>query len=285
MDINPDVLEVARHFTDVNHGVTSDPRARVAIDDGRHFLATPGPRFDVISFEPPPPTASGAVDLYSREFYEAVRARLAPGGIVTQWIPLDQQSDALDKALIRSMQDVFPEVSLWIPSKLEAVVVASDRPLDADAARIAARLAHPDVRRSLEEVGFQGAEDLLGTFVMGDVALRSYTRGAAAVTDDLPAVEYFRDQDAEGFSPADLLAVAESPASLVRGEGLDASRLARAADANRRLIRAHVFGQQKDRDAARREVAAAEAADGSTVYTRYLDNLEYGCLMYEPNGS
>src|SRR5262249_56240181 len=34
----PNVIRAARFFPEVNHGVLDDRRARVTIDDGRHFL-------------------------------------------------------------------------------------------------------------------------------------------------------------------------------------------------------------------------------------------------------
>jgi spermidine synthase len=57
VDINPDVFELARHFERDHRGVLRDPRGRPRVDDGRRFLASTSARFDVISLEPPPPTA------------------------------------------------------------------------------------------------------------------------------------------------------------------------------------------------------------------------------------
>jgi predicted membrane-bound spermidine synthase len=50
-------------------------------------------RYDVITLEPPPPSAAGVANLYSRDFYELARARLAPAGLVAQWWPLPAQND------------------------------------------------------------------------------------------------------------------------------------------------------------------------------------------------
>ncbi len=63
-------------FEEVNHNVFSDPRVHRVVDDGRHFLLSTDQRFDVVSFEPPPPRAAGVVNLSSRDFYALVKAKL-----------------------------------------------------------------------------------------------------------------------------------------------------------------------------------------------------------------
>src|SRR5262249_1217533 len=65
-----------------------DPRVRLHIDDGRQFLETTATRFDLITGEPPPPRTPGAVNIYSREFFQLVHDRLADGGIATYWLPV-----------------------------------------------------------------------------------------------------------------------------------------------------------------------------------------------------
>ncbi|HEY8075374.1 MAG TPA: fused MFS/spermidine synthase, partial [Labilithrix sp.] len=106
VDVNADVVAAAPLFETSNYGVAKDPRVHIALDDGRHFLLSSDRRFDVISFEPPPPTAAGVVSLYSREFYAIVASRLREGGVLAQWIPLDHQSDAHDRMLVKSILDV-----------------------------------------------------------------------------------------------------------------------------------------------------------------------------------
>ena len=69
-------------------GVLARPGARIVVDDGRRFLERTGDRFDIITVDPPPPVeAAGSSLLYSEEFFAAARARLAPGGIMQQWLP------------------------------------------------------------------------------------------------------------------------------------------------------------------------------------------------------
>lgn len=272
VDLNRDVLALAHHFQSSNLSVLADARTRAIVDDGRHHLRADPARYDVISFEPPPPRAAGAVNLYSREFYELVKARLEEGGMMSQWIPLDQQSDVLARMLIRSMLDVFTHVQLWIPARAEGVLIASDGPMAIDLAQWRARWADPGVKASLADVGYDTPESLLGAFMLGDAALRRYVGELPAVTDDRPAIEYFLSAPSQPYS-IDALLIAAEPLVV---EGAD---LASHAQAHRMLLRAHALGQGGEPELASGQVDLAAARAGESVYTDYLQRLEYGCLV------
>ena len=55
-------------------------------------------RYDAIVSQPSHPWTAGASHLYTREFFELVRSRLAPDGVFVQWIGLP----FVDEALFRS---------------------------------------------------------------------------------------------------------------------------------------------------------------------------------------
>ena len=88
------MLALAPHFASVNRGVLDRagkpgrPEVRVFVDDARRFVLGSRDAYDVITLEPLLPYTPGAVHLYTREFYELCRARLAPGGAVCQWFPI-----------------------------------------------------------------------------------------------------------------------------------------------------------------------------------------------------
>ncbi len=277
VDTNPDVLAAAPHFAEHHHGVTEDSRVRVVFDDGRHYLRASARRYDVISFEPPPPRAAGVVNLYTTEFYRQAKARLAPGGVVAQWIPLQQQADGLTRGLVASMLESFSEVTLWIPSDYEAVLVAADRPLPVDVAAWEARTREPSVARSLADVGFTSPYGLMGTYVAGTEALRRWVGGAAPMTDDRPAVEYFLFNGDTPFDAGPLLALARPPA-LTQAEGLDAMRLSRELEANRLVLESTRLKRQGQWEQARARVEEARSAVGDNAFLTFLRELELDCL-------
>jgi len=62
-----------------------------------------------------PPTFAGVNALYSQEFYEIVASRLAPGGVVAQWLPLHLVPPFHAASVAATFQRVFPDAILWVP--------------------------------------------------------------------------------------------------------------------------------------------------------------------------
>jgi spermidine synthase len=173
-----------------NLGLISDPRVELRVGDGRHELQRRPDRYDLITLEPPPPTAAGVANLYSREFYELCRDRLEAGGLMAQWWPLPAQNDEDSRSLVRSFLDVFPHATVWTTELHEMLLVGSMRPLTLDGPRIAARFSRPDTARALTEVGIESAAALLATWITDRRGLESYAGDARAVTDDRPVIEH-----------------------------------------------------------------------------------------------
>jgi spermidine synthase len=173
-----------------NLGAASDPRIEVRIGDGRQGLLRGRERYDVVTLEPPPPSAAGVANLYSSDFYALARRRLAPGGLLAQWWPLPAQNDEDSRSLVRSFLDVFPQVTLWTTELHEMLLVGSERPLVLDSGRVSARFAPTETARALAEVGIESPEAALATFVTDRTGLERYVAGAAPVTDDRPLVEH-----------------------------------------------------------------------------------------------
>ena len=95
VELVPGVARAARALVRRrNRGVYDDPRARSCSTTARNFLRATRARFDVIVARPLRAVAGGRGALYTREHFEAVRARLAPGGLFCQWLPLYQLSEA-----------------------------------------------------------------------------------------------------------------------------------------------------------------------------------------------
>jgi spermidine synthase len=189
VELLPAVVRAARHF-EGNYRVTEDPRIELRLADGRHELLLHDQRWDLITLEPPPPVAAGVVNLYSRDFYDLCRRRLAPDGLMAQWLPLATQNDEDTRTLVRSFLDAFPHATLWTTELHEMLLVGSVEPHGLDATRAAARLAEPPVAAALAEVGVPDLAALLATYVTDRRGLEAYAGDAPAVTDDHPRIEH-----------------------------------------------------------------------------------------------
>lgn len=118
-ELVPEVVTAARKYMtnvkgyDFTGGLFSDPRARVMVEDGRHYLMASGERFDMINSDLFVPFRSGAGSLYSLEHFESVKASLNPGGVFFQWLPLYQLTEYEVMIIARTMLEVFDQVTLW----------------------------------------------------------------------------------------------------------------------------------------------------------------------------
>ena len=111
VDVSPGLVELSlRRFAQFNHGLAHDRRVRFHLDDGRHFVghAAEG-TYDLVSMEPPPPTADGVFSLYSLDFYRQVRRCLSDRGVFMQWLPLYRLSPRDALGILRTQTEAFPE--------------------------------------------------------------------------------------------------------------------------------------------------------------------------------
>jgi spermidine synthase len=188
-ELLPGVVRAAPNFNG-NFGVTADARVTLRIADGRHELLRSADHYDLITLEPPPPTAAGVVNLYTRDFYALARQRLEPGGLLAQWWPLATQNDEDSCSLIRSFLDVFPYATLWTTELHEMLLIGSVEPIQLDATRVAERFARPGVSAVLKEVGITSPAALLATYVTDRAGLERFALDTAPTTDDRPRLEY-----------------------------------------------------------------------------------------------
>jgi spermidine synthase len=190
-ELLPGVVRAAPIFTG-NYGVASDPRIDLRLSDGRRELLRHTESYDLITLEPPPPSAAGIANLYSRDFYALARSRLKPNGLLAQWLPLHTQTDEDTRSLVRSFRDVFPYATLWTTELHETLLVGSFTPIELDVNRIVTRFNRPDISSSLTEVGVSSPEALLATWVTNRAGLEQYAANTLPVTDDRPRIEYGR---------------------------------------------------------------------------------------------
>ncbi|MDH5774650.1 MAG: spermidine synthase, partial [Nitrospirota bacterium] len=188
-ELLPEVVRAAEQFQG-NFGAATDPGLDIRLRDGRRELLSNEQGYDLITLEPPPPSAAGVVNLYSTDFYELACARLRPGGLVAQWLPLPTQNDEDTRSLVRSFLDVFPYATLWTTELHEMLLVGSLEAVNLDVPRIIERFTKPELASALREVGIASPEALLATWVTDRSGLETYAGDALPITDDQPRIEY-----------------------------------------------------------------------------------------------
>ena len=158
----------------------SDARWTLEYGDGRRTLAREDALYDVIQADAILPEGSHSGLLYSEEFLEQVRRRLAPGGLYVQWAPTLR--------VVETFTAVFPHALLLLPGN---VLVGSDSPITFAPEALAARLAQPAMRSHLA-AGNPGFADYASLFGEGVVRWGPGTpRAAASLSDVFPRDEFY----------------------------------------------------------------------------------------------
>lgn len=193
VEIDPQVVEAAReHFAKASDNALDDPRVRVVTNDGRNYVDSAEGRYDVITSEPPNIWVSGVSGLFTQEFYQAADRRLAPGGILCQWVPLYEMEKQDFRIMLHTVRSVFQYVTFWqIGSDL--AIIASNTPFKVELHQVLQKIQDLDVRRDFAEAGYsmQGAVDLLNApAVFPDQVPAFLGQVNTTNTDDKPVLEF-----------------------------------------------------------------------------------------------
>ena len=198
VEISPEVVEASHLFTAVNHRALDDPRTRLILGDGRSHLALSSAQYDVVISEPSNPWMAGVAALFTREFFEAVRDRLAPGGIFCQWAHTYDISEADLRSVVQTFASVFPQGTMWLVGDGDLLLVGSAAPLDQRLGSIDAGWSLPGVADDLAAVSMRDPFGLLSMFVGGPAELALFGAGADIQRDDRMALEFSGPRSVNG---------------------------------------------------------------------------------------
>jgi len=198
VEIEPLVPKVvSQYFHEYNFDVLSQPKVRVEIDDGRHFLLTTNQTFDGITSDPFDPWVKGTAALYTKEFFELARRRLNPGGVLTQFVQLYESNEEAVKSEIATFFEVFPNGIVFANNVMgqgyDVVLLGQAEPNRIDVDRMQELLKTPEyaaVAQSLKEIGFYSAADLLSTYVGQASDLRPWLKDAVINRDRNLRLQY-----------------------------------------------------------------------------------------------
>ena len=104
---------VSRYFEDHNYHVVDNPKVALHIDDARHLLLTTTRRSTRSRRTWSIPGSRASPTLFTREFFELVKRRLNPGGVVTQFVQLYESNSEAVKSEIATFVEVFPNTIVW----------------------------------------------------------------------------------------------------------------------------------------------------------------------------
>ena len=190
-EIEPLVPEsVSKYFAEHNFAVVSNPKVKVHLDDARHYLLTTDEKFDAITSDPLDPWVKGAATLYTREFFDVVKAHLNPGGVVTLFVQMYESNEEAVKSEVATFLEAFPEGAVFANTingqgyDLVLFGQLGGGKINVDA--VQARLDDPansPMTNSLREIGINSAIELFGTYAGGTADMKEWLSTAQINTD------------------------------------------------------------------------------------------------------
>ncbi|MCP3100335.1 fused MFS/spermidine synthase [Myxococcus sp. K15C18031901] len=193
VEIEPAILEVARRSASVNANVLDNPKVHVFSGDAREVLLASKQTYDIIFSEPSNPYRAGIASLFTRDFYQAVKGRLAEGGIFIQWLQAYEVDAMTIHSAYATLASEFEYVETWQSHSVDLLLVATRKPLVHDIARIRSRLTEVPYQSALRDVWrTDEAEGVLARFVANPgLTAQAAEAGADFVnTDDLSFIEF-----------------------------------------------------------------------------------------------
>jgi spermidine synthase len=228
-EIEPLVPQVvSTYFAEHNFDVVNNPKVRIHIDDARHFLFTTDQKFDAITSDPLDPWVKGAAMLYTREFFELVKAHLNPGGIMTLFVQLYESNTEAVKSEIGTFFEAFPKgmifANTYNGAGYDLVLLGQVDGTTINLDAIDARLQRPEyapVAKSLREIGMYSAVDLFSTFAGQAQDFANWLKDAQINRDRNLRLEYLAGRGLNLYRAdtiyTDMIAHAKDPQGIFEG--------------------------------------------------------------------
>ncbi|MGC2779534.1 MAG: spermidine synthase [Bradyrhizobium sp.] len=204
----------------------------VSIADARRFIVADDGRYDVIVADLFHPALDGSGALYTTEHFNAVRQRLAAGGVFCQWLPLYQLDAPSLRAIVRSFLAIFPDGSAWLNHYSVRTpmlaLIGSRASQHVDPERLGPRLSEPQLRPILHPLGLDQPIDLLGQYLAGAKSLAGFAGRGPRNSDDFPFVTFDARRNVRALSapPWELLLAVIGQAKTDATELIDPSQRA-----------------------------------------------------------
>jgi len=234
-----DVVEISRAvaraagqwFSPYNRDALKDPRLSLHVMDAKTFIARRGQPYDVIISEPSNPWMRGVASLFSEEFFASCAARLAPGGVMAQWLQAYEIDDAAFLTVLRTFMTAFPYTTLWKQGP-DVILIGSRAPMNPDLAAAGARLRAAAVHSDLGRIGVSGLLTVLAGQLSSPRVLADAAENGFVHSDFFPLLDYRAPRTLfSGANVFKLLASLDERYISARASPLAAARLLEAAPA------------------------------------------------------
>jgi spermidine synthase len=232
-----------RYFYRQDYDVLHNPKTRIIFDDARHYLMTTTDMYDVIASDPLDVFVKGTAALYSKEYFEAVKRHLNPGGMFSLYVPLYESDERTVRSELATFFEAFPNATVWANTVngqgYDMVFMGQVAPFKVNIDEIEERLSRPDyalVAQSLRDIGINSATDLFATYAGQRSDLGRWTEGADINHDDDLRLSYLAgwgiNSSLEDFIYRQMMKYREMPVGMFTGSPSHVQNLMSAMGAN-----------------------------------------------------
>lgn len=172
VEIEPAMVEGARHMGPSVARAFTDPRSHVIIDDAKAHFASVSQKYDLIISEPSNPWMGGTASLFSTEFYQYVPHQLNEGGLFVQWLQLYEITPDLVNSVLAAMLLNFKDVKAYLGNSNDLILVAS--PTGSVPELGDSLFAQPQLAADLSRIGVTDLRSLQDFAVMNRQGLEGY---------------------------------------------------------------------------------------------------------------
>ncbi len=158
IEIEPAMVEGARHFGALNAAVYRDPRSRIILEDARTYFTSSRNKYDIIVSEPSNPWVSGVASLFSAEFYRLLSRHLNEGGVFCQWLQLYEIDTNQVLSVLKALSASFDDFEIYAATMNDVIIIARNHaPLAGPDREF---LESPALRPLLSRIDVNGPRDL-----------------------------------------------------------------------------------------------------------------------------
>lgn len=193
IELESAIVELSEHFKLTNFDVSHSPKTRLVEGDAREVLMTRPQKYDLIVSEPSNLHRAGVANLYTREFYQSVSARLNQGGLFCQWVQTYETDMESVRVVIATLSSIFPKVELWQAGAGDLLLVCSQENEPWDLAKVRERMKREPFATGVRNLwGTVTAEGLFARAVANADYARYLSKQSTLLnTDDLNYLEFW----------------------------------------------------------------------------------------------
>ena len=157
LEIAPSVVEGVGAASSYNLDVMSNPKIKITARDAFRYFTKTKKEFDVIVSEPSNPWVIGVENLFTLEFYELIKKKLSPEGILVQWFHTYSINKEALELVFHTLKQAFPFAELYLINGADVLILSSLSPLNDSWKE---RFYHPVLMPFHEAMGLKEPEDL-----------------------------------------------------------------------------------------------------------------------------